>query len=147
MPFVGLALWVFLFIVRGGMCEFNDFMGVYQAHYAQVDGLWKYFQAVTMAVVGWVIVNDKLLQSRLKLIAFLLGYLIFCVGNYSALRVGQGQLLMLEKVVNENSSSVKGFSELKALSVDEISIFYGGVVLAVVVGVSLLARLKKTLVE
>lgn len=129
------------------MCEFNDFMGLYQEHYSQVDVLWNYFQVVTMAVVGWVVVNDKVLQSKLQLIAFLLGYLIFCAGNYSALRVGQGQLLMLAKVVNENSISIKGFEKLSPLSIDEVSIFYGGIVFVVVAGVSLLAQLKKNALQ
>ncbi|WP_219584839.1 hypothetical protein, partial [Vibrio parahaemolyticus] len=71
---------------------------IYQVQYDQVDKVWGYFSAVTLAISGFVLGSDKATRSIKEPIAILIVYWLFCYGNHLALIAGQEQLIQLGEI-------------------------------------------------
>ncbi|MBQ1784488.1 MAG: hypothetical protein II007_12630 [Gammaproteobacteria bacterium] len=118
-----------------------DTISVYQTQYDQVDKLWNYFSVVTLAMVGFVIGNDKATRTIKEPLAILAVYWVFCIGNHAALIRGQEQLEQLGKLVTNQAHELanSGFSislgEFKPLSTDSVNWFHLGVIAAISMGV------------
>ncbi|WP_139117553.1 hypothetical protein [Endozoicomonas atrinae] len=74
-----------------------DAIQLYQTQYSQVDTVWGYFSAVTLAISGFVLGMKRSTKTIKQTIAIVAAYLVFCVGNHKALKSGQELLLDLGK--------------------------------------------------
>jgi hypothetical protein len=122
------------------MAEFlslKDAFDLYQTQYSQVDKLWSYFGTVTLAVLGFSIGSDKATKSIKEAAIIIVGYLMFCVGNFKALLLGQKQLITFAQIAMEVAKA-KGIivESLEPLSTAAVSQFYWCVVAAVCVGIA-----------
>ncbi|MCY1401917.1 hypothetical protein D9M71_170440 [compost metagenome] len=75
------------------MLNLKDALELYQTQYSQVDKLWSYFGTCTLAVLGFSIGSEKATRSMREVTAIIVGYLVFCFGNYCALILAQRQLM------------------------------------------------------
>jgi hypothetical protein len=66
---------------------------LYHTQYSQVNKVWSYLGTVTAAMLGFTIGSDKATRSMKDVTAIICGYLVFCIGNFSALSLGQRQLI------------------------------------------------------
>ena len=64
-------------------------MDLYIAQYNATDKLWAYFSTVTVAVLGFSVGSDKVSKSFLEASVVVIGYVVFCIGNYRALALAQ----------------------------------------------------------
>ena len=132
------------------MCEIDvktaiDALNLYQTQYTQVDKLWGYFGTVTLAIVGFAIGSEKATKSFKEATVLVVGYLIFCFGNFQALSLGQRQLVEFSTVAREIAAKAGILiNNLIPLSVDSISIFYRSVVIVVCIGILVITWIKKT---
>ena len=96
---------------------------MFQAQYSQVDKLWNYFGVVSLAVAGFTIGNEKATRTIKEPIAIVIGYLAFCVGNYTALIYSHKFLVVLANRYNEKACSY-ALNHLKVITVELVSVFY-----------------------
>ncbi|MFY8282366.1 hypothetical protein AAEU31_02370 [Pseudoalteromonas sp. SSMSWG5] len=96
---------------------------MFQAQYSQVDKLWNYFGVVSLAVAGFTIGNEKATRTIKEPIAIVIGYLAFCVGNYTALIYSHKFLVVLANKYNEKACSY-ALNHLKVITVERVSVFY-----------------------
>lgn len=96
---------------------------MFQAQYSQVDKLWNYFGVVSLAVAGFTIGNEKATRTIKEPIAIVIGYLAFCVGNYTALIYSHKFLVVLANRYNEKACS-NALNHLKVITVERVSVFY-----------------------
>jgi len=126
------------------LMNLKEALDLYQTQYSQVDTLWSYFGTITVAVLGFTIGSEKATRSRWEVGIVILGYLVFCVGNFMALSLGQAQLIDFARVAMDVSRA-KGIAlrSLEPLSRSAIAVFYWCVVAAVCIGISLIARRRQ----
>ena len=67
-----------------GLSELKTVLDLYQAQYNATDKLWTYFSTVTLAVLGFSVGSDRVSQSFLEASIVVVGYVVFCFGNYRA---------------------------------------------------------------
>jgi|GEM_PF-1668112 len=122
------------------LLELKDALDLYQTQYSQVDKVWSYFGTVTLAVLGFTIGSDKATKSMKEVSAVICGYLVFCIGNFSALSLGQRQLIDFANIaMNTAESDAIRLDSLKPLTLCSIAFFYWCVVTAVCIGVIFIA--------
>jgi hypothetical protein len=81
------------------MTKLKGALDLYLAQYTVSDKLWAYFSMVTIAVLGFSIGSDKVSKSFLEASIVVSGYVVFCVGSYSALSLLQVQLIQFADVI------------------------------------------------
>lgn len=114
----------------------KEALDIYQTQYSQTDHLWNYFGTVTLAVLGFSIGSDKATRSFTEASALVVGYFTFCLGNYSALRLAQKQLIEFSNLAIEVAKAAnRNLLYLEPLPICGITIFYWVVVIAVIVGI------------
>ncbi len=113
---------------------------LYQTQYAQTDILWKYFSVVTLAVLGFTLGSEEATMSLSKTLIIILGYLVFCLGNYSALKKAQTQLEeFAARAMDASVSADIPFETLTPFKTQTLVAFYWSVVVAVAIGISLIS--------
>jgi len=124
--------------------ELVEVISLYQTQYSLVDAIWGYFSVATIAVAGFVLGSEKATKSMKEPMAILGAYLVFCIGNHSALASGQRQLHQLATLVQEVSKEKTiDLSSFVPLDVCDIKLFHAGVVVAVCIGVLTVAKLRQ----
>lgn len=98
-----------------------DTISVYQTQYDQVDKLWNYFSVVTLAMVGFVIGNDKATRTLKEPLAIVAVYWVFCIGNHAALITGQEQLEQLGTMVTNQVAILMDASKIEDSKISSIS--------------------------
>lgn len=117
----------------------KEAVDLYQAQYAQVDKLWSYFGTITIAVLGFSVGSDKVTKSILEATIVILGYVVFCMGNFNAIALAQKQLLQFSNIVLITSKNAGiELTSLTPFSVEQIQTFYWAVVVAVSGGILLI---------
>ena len=111
---------------------------MFQAQYSQVDKLWNYFGIVSLAVAGFTIGNEKATRTIKEPIAIVIGYLAFCVGNYTALIYSHKFLVVLANRYNEKACAY-ALNHVKVITVERISVFYIFVVITFTLSILILA--------
>ena len=115
---------------------------LYQTQYNQTDKLWNYFSIVTLAVLGFTIGSEEATMSLSKTLVIVIGYLVFCSGNYSALKKAQTQLDEFAlRAMDASESANIPFETLTPFKTQMLVVFYWSVVVAVVIGISIIASL------
>ena len=111
-------------------------LNLYQTQYTQTDKLWGYFTTVTLAILGFAIGSDKATKTLKESGLIVGGYIIFCIGNFSALSKAQEQLVVFAAHAEEyaNRAGIP-FNNLQPFDVDWLSYFYYSVVLAVSISI------------
>lgn len=120
----------------------KEALDLYQTQYSQVDKLWSYFGTFTLAVLGFTIGSEKATKSMKEVAVIIIGYLVFCAGNFKALLLGQQQLIDFSHMalkIAEYQTQVFNISSLVPISSLWISLFYWAVVTAVCFGVIFIA--------
>ena len=119
------------------LLSLKEAFDLYQTQYSQVDKLWSYFGSITLAVLGFSIGSEKATKSFKEASVIILGYLVFCAGNFKALRLGQEQLMDFARIAMEVAKA-KGIEvkSLEPLSISAVSQFYWCVVVAVCAGIA-----------
>ncbi len=117
---------------------------IYQAQYDQVDKVWGYFSAVTLAISGFVMGSERATRSLKEPIAILIAYWFFCYGNHLALISGQEQLVQLADIaVNFGSKAGLNVSSFAPLSANSVGNFHIGAIVTVSFGIIVIATLRR----
>lgn len=120
-----------------------DAIKLYQEQYAQVDKLWGYFSVITLAVVGYAIGAKEKVHSLFETTVIVIAYLTFCIGNHSALILGQEQLHQFAYYAVELSKqSGMDFSKLNPLDVIWIKTFHIMVAISVSISIFILTLIR-----
>lgn len=118
-------------------------IGLFQQQYSLVDKLWGYFGVVTLAAGGYVVGSEKATRSLKEVVAIVVMYLVFCVGNHIALVEGQRQLQQLSVIARDLSRKAKlDLSTLEPIRHEWVSRFHLTVALVVSLGILLIAWLR-----
>lgn len=114
-----------------------DALNLYHTQYDQVDKLWSYFGTVTLAVLGFSIGVEKATKSFLEATIIVVGYAVFCYGNYQALALGQEQLLQFASFAKDQAGQAEiPLNHLQSpFVIGQISMYYWGVVGAACLGI------------
>ncbi|BBM64921.1 hypothetical protein VA249_15670 [Vibrio alfacsensis] len=116
---------------------------IYQVQYDQVDKVWGYFSAVTLAISGFVVGSDKATRSIKEPIAILIAYWFFCYGNHLALIAGQEQLIQLGDIaVKFGDKAGLNISSFDPLSTNLVGNFHIGAIIAVSLGILVISVLR-----
>ena len=118
---------------------------LYQTQYTQTDKLWGYFGTVTLAVLAFSLGSEKATKSMKEAGIIIIGYLVFCFGNYSALYKAQAQLIEFSTYAS-NAAKLAGipFKHLAPFELAWLTGFYWCVVAAVSIGIILITRWRST---
>lgn len=118
----------------------KEALDIYQTQYSQVDKLWSYFGTFTLAILGFTIGSEKATKSIKEVAVIIIGYLVFCTGNFQALMLGQKQLGEFADLVKEVAKVKKvTLVNMQPLLPEKIARYYWCVVTAVCVGVIFIA--------
>jgi len=121
------------------MNELKASLDLYQAQYSATDKLWAYFSTITLAVLGFSIGSDKVSESFFEATLVVIGYLVFCVGNFQALDQAQRQLIQFADLARSVAEKFNvPMSALKPIGVSRERKFYWAVVTAVCLGILLI---------
>ena len=119
-----------------GLSELKAVLDLYLAQYNATDKLWTYFSTVTLAVLGFSVGSDKVSKSFLEASIVVVGYVVFCFGNYRALSLSQQQLVQFSTLARGVAEKYNvQMSALQPFSVEAAAAFYWAVVVAVCGGV------------
>lgn len=113
---------------------------IYTSQIEIADKLWTYFQAVTLAVAGFTIGSNKVTNSRQDARLVIGIYLLFCLGNFSALCVAQGSLVALAAAVSCIAEKLGITVNISPLDRWQIALYYWAVAAAVSSGIYCLTR-------
>lgn len=118
------------------LAELKAVLDIYATQYGATDKLWAYFSTVTIAVLGFTIASDKVSKSFIEASIVAGGYIVFCIGNFSALYLSQRQLIEFatigRSVARQHDIALTTLTPLSAASV---AVFYWTVVGAVCIGI------------
>jgi hypothetical protein len=107
-------------------------MDMYQAQYTATDKLWAYFSTVSLALVAYTISSDKVTRGLPEISAAVGAYVVFCFGNFWALRASQTQLVALAEVVRSKAKAENvDLASFSPFSAYEVGAFYWLVVIAI----------------
>ena len=126
--------------------ELKAVLDLYMAQYNATDKLWTYFSTVTLAVIGFSIASDKVSKSFLEASIVAIGYFVFCLANFKALRLSQLQLEQFADIARQVADSHHvGLSTLTPFSAAELATFYWPISITVCMGILLITyrRLSK----
>ncbi len=116
-------------------------LNLYQAQYTQTDKLWGYFATVTLAVLAFALGSEKATKTKKEASLIVIGYLVFCIGNYSALSKAQEQLNIFAKhAMTYASKAGIPFNNLQPFDTTCLSLFYAAVVISVSIGILFITR-------
>lgn len=117
----------------------KDVLDLYFAQYGATDKLWAYFSSVTIAVIGFSVASDKVSKSFVEASFVVIGYLVFCFGNFQALLLSQKQLVQFADLARRVSEKHGvQMSELRPFSVQAETNFYWCVAIAVALSILLI---------
>lgn len=124
--------------------ELKDAIEIYQAHYSQVDLIWGYFSAVSIALLGFTLGTERVTQKKLEFRAVQVGYLIFAIGNFSALISGQKDLIEIDNYIAALQVKETVLIDFSPIGLEGLSLFYWAVVLSMLIGLQCVhkSRLK-----
>ena len=112
--------------------ELKAALDLYAAQYGATDRLWAYFSSVTLAVVGFSVASEKVSRSFVEAAIVVGAYVVFCVGNFSALYRSHQQLVEFAAIVRPIAEKYKvALAALEPYPADSVARFYW-VVVAVV---------------
>ena len=114
------------------IADASALLNLYQTQYTQTDKLWGYFTTITLAILGFAIGSEKATKTLKESSLIVGGYIIFCIGNYSALSKAQEQLIVFASHATEYSIKAGiPFTNLHPFNVEWLSYFYFSVVASV----------------
>jgi hypothetical protein len=112
--------------------ELKAALDLYATQYAATDKLWAYFSSVTLAVVGFSVASDKVSKSFVEASIVVVGYFVFCVGNFKALYLSHQQLIEFVALVRPIAEKYHvALSTLEPFPAVSVARFYWAVVSSV----------------
>lgn len=125
--------------------ELKSAIDLYATQYAATDKLWSYFSSVTLAVIGFSVASDRVSKSFIESSAVVLGYIVFCIGNFSALYLSQAQLIEFSNLAIPIANKYNvTLTTLKPISLDSIKYYYFSVAGSVCVGILFITYTRHT---
>lgn len=116
--------------------ELKSALDLYSSQYGATDKLWSYFSSITLAVLGFSVASDKVSKSFVEATVVVLGYVIFCFGNFSALYLSHSQLIEFAALVQPIADKYQvKLTTLTPLPLCSIAGFYWSTVVAVCGGI------------
>lgn len=116
--------------------ELKAALDLYATQYSATDRLWAYFSSVTLAILGFSVASDKVSKSFVEASVVVLGYLVFCIGNFSALHLSHRQLIEFAVIAEPIAKKYEvSLTTLTPLPLASVTWFYWAVVIAVSCGV------------
>lgn len=111
-------------------------LNLYQTQYTQTDKLWNYFGTVTLAVLAFSLGSERATKTFKEAGVIVGGYVLFCVGNFSALSKAHAQLIEFAGHAQRGARSAGvAMEHLMPLPLPELTGFYWCVVAAVGMGI------------
>jgi hypothetical protein len=118
------------------LSELKSALDMYAVQYGATDKLWAYFSSVTLAVLGFSVASDKVSKSFVEAFIVVIGYVVFCFGNFSALHLSHEQLIEVAAIARPIAEKYNvSLSTLHPLPASAITAFYWVVVAAVCFGI------------
>ena len=118
------------------LSELKAALDLYAAQYSATDKLWAYFSSVTLAVIGFTVASDKVSKSFVEATVVVIAYVVFCVGNFSALYRSHQQLIEFVTIVRPVAEKYKvALGSLEPFSAASVARFYWAVVASVCLSV------------
>jgi hypothetical protein len=118
------------------LSELKAALDLYAGQYGATDKLWAYFSSVTLAVLGFSVASDKVSKSFLEASIVVIGYVVFCVGNFSALYLSHQQLIEFAAIARPVAQKYQvELTTLQPFPAAAVARFYWAVVIAVCFGV------------
>jgi hypothetical protein len=118
------------------LLELKAALDLYAAQYSATDKLWAYFSSVTLAVLGFSVASDKVSKSFVEASIVVLGYFVFCVGNFSALYLSHQQLIEFAAIARPVAQKYHvTLTTLEPFPAASVARFYWAVVASVCAGV------------
>lgn len=96
----------------------NEAIGLFQDQVANMDSLWAYYSTSALAVLGFTIASDRATRSRHETVVIQIGFMLFAIGNASAIYASQTTLIKLKDLVlsfDKESGLASAFSESSVL--------------------------------
>lgn len=116
--------------------ELKSALDLYASQYSATDKLWAYFSSVTLAVLGFSVASDKVSKSFVEATVVVLGYVVFCIGNFSALYLSHRQLIEFAAIARPVAQKYGvALTTLEPLAPISVASFYWAVVVAVCGGI------------
>lgn len=129
----------------GNLTEVKSALDLYLSQYNATDKLWAYFSSVTLAVVGFSVASDKVSKSFFEASIVVIGYLLFCFGNFKALSLSQEQLVQFADLARAISEKNKvSMSALVPFPSDVAANFYWFVAIAVAASILLITWRRRS---
>lgn len=118
------------------LSELKAALDLYAVQYGATDKLWAYFSSVTLAVLGLSVASDKVSKSFVEATVVVVGYVVFCVGNFSALTLSHQQLIEFAAIVRPIAQKYQVvLTTLEPFPAASVARFYWAVVVSVCAGV------------
>jgi hypothetical protein len=118
------------------LLELKAALDLYASQYSATDKLWAYFSSVTLAVLGFSVASDKVSKSFVEASIVVLGYVVFCVGNFSALYLSHQQLIEFAAIARPIARKYQVvLTVLEPFPAASVARFYWAVVASVCAGV------------
>lgn len=129
----------------GSLGELKTALDIYASQYGATDKLWAYFSSVTLAVLGFSVASDKVSKSFVEASIVAFGYVIFCIGNFSALYLSHRQLIEFAAIVRPIAERYHvTLTTLEPLAATSVALFYWAVVVAVCIGILFITWRRNT---
>lgn len=116
--------------------ELKAALDLYASQYAATDKLWAYFSSVTLAVLGFSVASDKVSKSFTEASVVVIGYVVFCIGNFSALYRSHQQLIEFAGIAGPVALKYQvALTMLEPIPAASVARFYWAVVVAISIGI------------
>lgn len=126
--------------------ELKAALDLYGDQYNATDKLWSYFSTITLAVLGFSVASDKVSKSFVEATVVVLGFIVFCYGNFGALYLSHSQLIEFAEIVRPIAAKYKvSLTTLEPLSLASITGFYWSVVVAVCGGILFITKYRNSI--
>jgi len=113
-----------------------DFLNLYQTQYSLTDKIWGYFSTVSLGLLVLIIGGKSLITNGWHVAIVIIGYIVFCVGNFQALMKAQKQLSeFAANATKATENAGIAFKTLMPFKQSQVSKFYWPVVIAVIIGI------------
>lgn len=113
-----------------------DFLSIYQTQYSLTDKIWSYFSTISLGLLVLVVGGKSLITNEWHVAIVVVGYIIFCAGNYQALIKAQKQLSeFAAKATDATAQAGMPFHTLTPFKESDVAKFYWPVVISVIIGI------------
>lgn len=132
-------------MVASELMELKAALDLYSAQYSATDKLWAYFSSVSLAVLGFSVASDKVSKSFVEASVVVFGYIVFCIGNFTALILSHRQLGEIAAIARAVAKKYEiSLTTLQPIADASVARFYWVVVAAICGGILFITWYRNT---